>query len=242
MIIFGPATLFQFPLLSLQASIEIDTLPFHPIGGVGQVQQPEIEFLATDKFAITQTGSRVLNGLHVSWMGTDGTFQSGKKTSELFGYAVQPASRGSLYIDVSDDSLSFTGTSTTLSAFTMGAYFWGPARNNVVWFIIVPHEAQFINDLYVDTTKWRLGMFIQHETADFASLAYSDSKADNYFDTFVFPIPNELRSGWIHLAHTYNPNESGGTLRSYVNGNLILTRSGLAWKVYGSEGAYVKLY
>ena len=37
------------------------------------MEQPEIEFLATDKYQITQTGSRILNGLQVAWKGTAGT-------------------------------------------------------------------------------------------------------------------------------------------------------------------------
>ena len=204
------------------------------------MQQPEIEFLATDKFAITQTGSRLLNGLQVSWKGSAGTFQSGKKNSELFGEAVQPAVEGSLYIDVSDDSLSFTGTSTTLGEFTMGAYFWGPARNNLVWFIIVPHQVQFTRDLFSET-HCRLVMFIWPDNAHRASLAYTTNDGERHWGN-MFSIPIELRNGWIHLAHTYNPNESGGTLRSYLNGKLALTRSELAFKVYGSQGAYVKLY
>ena len=206
------------------------------------MQQPEIEFLATDKFAITQTGSRVLKGLQVSWKGTAGTFQSGKKNSELFGEAAQPAIGGSLYIDVSDDSLSFTGRSTLLWAFTMGAYFWGPARNNKVWFIIVPHQAQFTGDLWLDSTKWRLAMFILQDLAEEASLAISNTAGYGDHQRFLFTIPSELRSGWFHVAYTYNPNESGGTIRSYVNGNLAFTRSSRALRVSGSEGAYVKLY
>ena len=178
------------------------------------MQQPEIEFLATDKFAITQTGSRLLNGLQVSWKGSNGTFQSGKKNSELFGNAVQPAAEGSLYIDVSDDSLSFTGTNTTLGAFTMGAYFWGPAKNNIAWFIMVPHQAQFKSDFYFDTEKWRLAMFIQEDTAHRASLAYITNAAAINWANFMFTIRTVLRSGWFHVAHTYNPTESGGTLRS----------------------------
>ena len=53
---------------------------FISLGGSSEMQQPEIEFLATDKFAITQTGSRVLKGLQVSWKVRAGTYQSGKKT------------------------------------------------------------------------------------------------------------------------------------------------------------------
>ena len=184
----------------------------------------------------------MLNGLQVSWKGTDGTFKSGTKNSELFGEAIQPAVDGSLYIDVSDDSLSFTGTSTTLGAFTMGAYFWGPAKNSDVWFIMVQHQTKFTSNLFEDTTKWRLAMFIEPKTAARAALEYTTIAAHCDSRDFLFTIPIELRSGWIHLAHTYNPNESGGTLRSYVNGKLALMRSGLALKVYGSQGAYVKLY
>ena len=78
------------------------------------MEQHEIEFLATDKFQITQTGSRILNGLQVSWKGTAGTYESGQKKSDLFGEAIQTAGSSSLYIDVSDDSLSFTGPSNDL--------------------------------------------------------------------------------------------------------------------------------
>ena len=207
------------------------------------MQQPEIEFLATYKFGITQTGSRLLNDLKVSWKGNgEGTYQSGEKNSDLFGEAVQAAYDGSLYIDVSDDSLSFTGNSTTLEAFTMGAYFWGPAKNNLAWWLIVPHKALFTRELYEDRTKWRLAMFIFQNTAESASLTYITNAGVPDVGNFMFTIPTELRAGWIHLAHSYNQNESGGTLRSYVNGNLVLTRSNRALKVYGSQGAYATLY
>ena len=174
------------------------------------MEQPEIEFIATEKFRITQTGNRLLQGLRASWIKKAGTFQSGKKNSELFGEAVQPAYFGSLYIDVSDDSLSFTGRTTILWAFTMGAYFWGPASNNVAWFIVVPHSANFTCDLLDDGTNWRVAMGLVHETADYASLAFSTSVADVNLGKFEFSIPTELRGGWIHLAFTYNPNESAG--------------------------------
>ena len=107
---------------------------------------------------------------------------------------------------------------------------------------MVPHQASFKDELFGDTKNWRLAMFISHKTAQQASLTYSSNAAVSDWKTFLFSIPIELRSGWIHLAHTYNQNESGGTLRSYVNGNLVLTRASLALKVYGSEGAYVHLY
>ena len=212
------------------------------LGGTGQIQRPEIEFLATNQFEITQTGSRILNGLQISWQGSPGTFNSGEKKSDLFGEVYKGAIFSSLYIDVSDDSLSFTGTSTTLGAFTMGAYFLVSGFNNIALFIMVPHQAQFTSDLFGDTTKWRLAFFLQQFTGDQASLTYSTETAASNYNNFLFTIPSEMRSGFVHLAHTYDPNQSGGTLKSYVNGVLSLTRTSLAMKVYGSQGAYVKFF
>ena len=224
----------------MQSSVDIH-YPSLSLGGTSEIQQPEIEFLATDKFVISQTGSRILNGLQVSWKGPSGTFRSGKKNSDLFGEAVQPAREGSLYIDVSDDSLSFTGRNTKVSAFTMGAYFWGPAANHITWFIMVPHQAEFSSNLYL-YRHWCLAMYLHAIYAFEASLTYFSARAGLNWDNFVFPIPIELQRGWIHLAHAYNPNESGGTLRSYLNGNLALTRSMLNLRVRGSQGAYANTY
>ena len=205
------------------------------------MQQPEIEFLATDKFSITQTGSRVLKGLQFSWKHKNGTFQSGKKNSDLFGEAVQPAYNGSLYIDVSDDSLSFTGWNTMLGPFTLGAYFWGPAKNSATWHIIIHHKEQFSYYSLNGDSQWRLAMYIWPETAQVAVLIYSSYEHSPNWYRIQFTIPVELRGGWFHLAHTYNPTESGGTLRSYLNGNLVLTRSALSLRVRGTQGAYVNL-
>ena len=124
----------------------------------------------------------------------------------------------------------------------MGAYFWGPARNDFTWYIIVPHQEQFKADILSYTRDWRLVMHIERYTADRAGLVYTTAAAKYDREVFLFTIPIELRSGWIHLAHTYNPNESGGTLRSYMNGNVAFMRSNLALRVYGSQGAYVQHY
>ena len=214
------------------------TLHFRQLGGTSQIEQPGIEFLATNKFVITQTGSRILTGLQVSWKGAAGTYESGMKHSDLFGDAIQIAASSSLYIDVSDSSLSFTGTNNNLGAFTMGAYFWRPALNNKVWFLMVPHNAQFTSDLLFDSTKWRLAMFLWQSSAEQGSLTYSTAAGNNDWTTHLFYVPSALRAGWIHLAHTYNPSESGGTLRSYVNGIEALVRTNLGMRVYGSQGAY----
>ena len=106
---------------------------------------------------------------------------------------------------------------------------------------MVPHNAQFTGDLYGNTTLWRLAMFLQQNTAERASLTYRGETGISYFDTYLFPIPSELRAGWIHLAHTYSPNLQGGTLRSYLNGILALEMKQLGMRVYGAQGAYVKI-
>ena len=202
------------------------------------MEQPEIEFLATDKFQITQTGSRILTGLQVTWKGAIGTYHSGKKNSEILGEAFQAGAGGALYIDVSDDSLSFTGNSNDLGAFTMGMYFWGPAWNYVALWLMVQHQEVFAGDLLFETTKWRLAMFLWQTSAHQGSLTYSTEAGAYDFTTFLFDVPAELRTGWIHLAYTYDPNQAGGTLRSYVNGKQVLARTSLAMRVYGTQGAY----
>ena len=84
-------------------------------------------------------------------------------------------------------------------------------------------------------------MYIEAQELGMTSLTTSGEYFSYSNGPFRSEIPAELRSGWIHVAHTYNPTESGGTLRSYVNGKLTLMSSNLALRGYGSEGAYVKL-
>ncbi len=193
----------------------------------------------SEKFQFIPTGKRQLTGLQATWKGSNGSFQSGQVQSQLFGQALQVPTGSSLYFDVTDDSLSFTGTSSVVSSFTMGAFFWGPNLNNKVWFLIVPHNAAFTSDLYQDFMNWRLALFLYQDTAHEASLAFTN-EAGNAADylTLIFAVPTELRNGWIHLAISYNQSEQGGTVRGYLNGIKYYERNNSALIAYGNNGAY----
>ena len=214
-------------------------------GDVGAIadklQQPEIEFLATNKFGLMPTGSRILNGLSVTTKGANPyTLQSGKSLSPLFGEALQVGLASGVYFDVADDSLSFSGSNSNVGPFTMGAYAWGPAANNKFWLLIVPHSVTISGDLWYNSNKWRLGIFLSATTAESFSMAYTsaDGTTSNYFPD-IKTVPAELRAGWIHVAYTYDPTNVGGTLKGYLNGVPTYTRNNYVMTAYGPNGAYV---
>ena len=102
------------------------------------MSRPDIEFLVTDKFKTIPTGARILTGLSATPYGEEPNYNSGYTNSDIFGQALEIPTGATLYFDVEDDSLSFTGTSNAVTAFTMGArteqyslIFSGGSRNQL---------------------------------------------------------------------------------------------------------------
>ncbi len=193
----------------------------------------------TDKFQYIHTGKRTLSGLTVNSYGGTGTFNSNKVNSALFGQALSVPAASTVYFDVSDDSLSFTGNTTQVAAFTMGAFSWGPGATNIPWFVVVPHSATFSGDFFGSYSKWRLAMYLIQNTAEAAVLCFTNTAgtiAD--YGTHGISVPTAVRSGWVHLAFTYDPNVKGGNLKGFINGALILNKTNVVLSVFGAAGAY----
>ena len=215
------------------------------IGNNGEkLQQPEIELLVTNKFGFTPTGSRTLTGLTKELFGPNGyTLKSGLTLSPLFGEAVKIGTASGVHLDVTDDSLSFTGDSTSVGPFTMGIYVWGPfPYNDFSWFLIVPHSLTTSGDFYWDFQQWRLAILYYGDGVYWGAIARTATTGDGAdYTTHQINVPDEQRSGWIHEAFTYDPSAAGGTLKGYANGVLAYTKTNYAFTAYGS-GAYVSQY
>ena len=169
-------------------------------------------------------------------------FDAKQLPSRLFGQgALQTTRGGAVYLDVADDSLGFTGSTNKVGPFTMGAFAWGPANNNKFWFLIVKHNEKFSawEDIWGKSNKWRLALFLSQGTADSFSLPFTNPEGTNGdYWTYLDQIPKELRSGWVHIAFTYDPDLDGGTLKGYLNGNKTSERHQVALTAYGSDGSY----
>ena len=208
--------------------------------------QPEIEFLATDKFGFVQTGSRTLLNLSATSMGNGHTFQSNRTKSTLFGQALKTQQYGCVYLDVADDSLSFTGNNNTVTAFTVGAYLWGEGAavlNDMTWTAIVPHGFSAAGDMYPQFTLWRMSLYCVSQN-DFAYILTTNpaGTGTNIVSGNNLITGDVLKSGWFHLAFTYDPLENGGTIRAYYNGQLNVTRSNSKIYAFGANGACVAFY
>ena len=188
-----------------------------------------------------QTGSRKLLNLTVQTKGSQGpNFTNGFQVSQLFGQALQVPAYCALYVDVDDESLRFTGNSSVVGPFTMGAFIWGQSNHNVFWWLINDHKANFVGDIYYSYTFWRLGLLL--DAAYYMSLSYTKADASAAdWTSFGASVPTNLRTGWIHLAFTYDPAEVGGTLRGFINGVQYFFQANLTLLAYGPTGACVHL-
>ena len=116
------------------------------------MERPIIEFLATDKFCNIQTGSRELPGLVVNFYGDPvPTLQSGRVLSSLFGQALKNYDSGWVYLDLPGGELSFLGSTSTLSSFTVGLYLYMPESfSQDIPTAIVPHS---MGDIELNTVE-----------------------------------------------------------------------------------------
>lgn len=204
--------------------------------------RPDIEFLVTDRYGTIHTGGRTLSGFSATSLGSSYTFNTNKVNSALFGQALEVKELGSLYFDVTDDSLSFTGNSTILSSFAFGAYMWAPAANNIAWFTVIEHGKWHDSDLFFQTpAQLQISIFLQQRTASHYALMYAKSDGSEVDQNeHKVTLSEEYRSGWVHIAYVYDKNLNGGTLKGYVQGKINYTLSNYIFTAYsnGETGAY----
>ncbi len=202
-----------------------------------ELEQPAIEFIATDVFGIVQTGKRNLSGLTATSYGPSvSTFQSGYTNVALFGQGLKTGPNGTLFIDVADDSLSFTGSSNNLTAFTMGAFYNYDVQTTFGWFVLRDHGTNISAYQVANTSLWRVAMLFWK--ADYIIwLAYT-TPSDSWGYAGYSYLPTSLRTGWVHNVYSYDPAVAGGTVKYYLNGELVYNQTNLVLSVGGTLGGY----
>ena len=118
----------------------------------------------------------------------------------------------SIILDVADESLSVGGW-LYVEEFTIGTYIWMPDKDFYfdIWYLLTDHGQQ-VN--YLDKFKFMLSAERRKPTTEI-KLGYKNYLNSNNWGTLNTQVQEW---GWIHVAYTYDPNEDGGKLRVYING------------------------
>ena len=157
--------------------------------------QPEIELLATDLFQFTQTGSRSMSPLTVKFQGSPvPSYQPSYVNSELFGAPIKTGGGGWIYIDAPGNELSFTGSSTTLTSFTLGVYYYMGSAGSVTWSIITQHNLA-TGDYW--TAYGRITVHVPDTVNIQLSHMTSSAAVVNG------PTVPSIKTGWVHWTFAY---------------------------------------
>ncbi len=198
------------------------------------LEQPEIEFLTTDKFGIVQTGKRPIPGMMVDFRGSQiPTFQSNKVNSVLFGQALTSQGPNYVYIDAPGTSLQFTGNMAALDSFTVGTFVYLPQTLNIYFAEIVihgysgeqPDNYYFRLMPHVSSSDGLIKMFSQNPTGD-----------PGYTQMNGAYVPAEKLTGWVHLAFSFDA--SSRLLKTYFDGQQVQSQTLSTWLSSGTGGAY----
>ena len=189
-----------------------------------KVEQPDIEFMATSLLGTVQTGKVKLKNL--VWKAVVGktdveiSYTPVVGGSPFIGDSLASPKGGVVYIDVDDESLSVGGWLTT-EAFTIGSQVWVEPGFYYTWTMATVHNAAYDwENVFLQDSKWKFAIFVQfYSTPYFISLAFVKCCYTAYLERFKTTLSDKYRSAWVHVAYTYAPNENGGTLRVYINGN-----------------------
>ena len=218
-------------------SIVISTEPFVISGGGIEthqtLEQPDLEFLLSEVFGVVQTGKRYLAGLSVKFKGSPGpTFKSNRSHSTLFGQGLFTARPGHLYLDIAGNGLNVGGTTTTVTSFTFGAFVYVPQTNDQYMAILAVHNY----DSPTGTDDWSYRYRIQPAikgTLDATNL-WSIWTVGTGADLSEVAIALEKRSGWLHVAFTFDVNT--GIMSTFYDGSLVATQNKLGWVAFGTSG------
>ena len=204
---------------------------------VSKLEQPLLEFLATDKFGIIQTGKRELIGLKVSFRGNpQPKLKSNEVFRPLFGQALKTQSPGFVYIDAEGNGLQFTGSTYKMESFTVGFYVHVSKEktDNIIWSEVVIHGFYFPYGDY-DNYLFRL---MPHAEGTAVSLVYNG--VGTWGNVLKVSIPEQQQKNWLHVTFTYNSNTR--IVKGYLDGIFQQGASVPNWQANGEEGAYVYLY
>ena len=157
------------------------------------------------------------------------TFQSGFSLSPLFGQALKIKAPGFVYIDAPADELSFTDSTATLTSFTIGTYFYIPETTDEGLLVVTQHGLGDIDISAVSITYVRM---IIKPIPSGIQFYQTDSVGSSWLGVGS-PV---ACSGWAHYAETYD--QSTGTVRYYMNGNLAQTVAITSSQSCCSTGAY----
>ncbi len=178
------------------------------------VQQPEIEFLATDVFGLIQTGSKKIANLTSTYLGPMVlSFYSNEMLSPLFGTSIQASQAGCILFTSAGNELALTGNQNTSEPFTMGAYFHLPTTySDCAWTLVVKNASQLPNNfaslLAVGEINKAKRLCIRVTSSYFAVKYFINN---NPYEAIRV---NHAHSGWTHVAVTFN----GRYIGIYLNG------------------------
>ena len=194
------------------------------------LEQPTIEFLATDVFGIVQTGSRPMPGLVAHYYGSpQPTFQSNFQLSPLFGQALLEDGNGWVYLDMPGDELSFSGSDTTITSFTMGCYVLVSETFGDILTVIVPHE--FGDSEISSHSNYRFYIYVD-PSSKVATLLQSNSIGTQ--NSWANCVVSSMQ-GWLHIAFVYD--QSTSILKTYMDGKLACSAT-MQTQSCCSNGAY----
>ena len=197
------------------------------------LEQPQIEFLMTDKFGIAHTGKRTIPGLTVDFRGTQKpTFQSNRTLSTFFGQALYALMPNYVYIDAPGEELQFTGNSTVVTSFTLGTYIYYPSTDNIYVTDVVIH--QYAGQL-TDWNYYRLMPHAENGQSGVQMLS-TNVGGSSYTLCNLRILSAQEKSGWVHVTYTFDENSKN--LKTYVDGILRGNQSFTGMSGNGNLGAY----
>lgn len=168
--------------------------------------------------------------MRVEYRGTQYmTYQSNTMRSLLFGQALYLKSPDYVHIDADGTGLQFSGSSTSVTSFTIGMYIFAPKTENIVWSEAIMHS---YNDPVEEAAYFRL---MPHFYKTVSQMVYTNPNPTFIYGTHV-PIPASKQSGWIHITYTYEV--STGAVSTYLDGQYDAQEIWNLWNAQGSNGAY----
>ncbi len=154
------------------------------------------------------------------------------------GQALKITQPGWTYLDVSDDSLSFTGNTNNLESFTVGFYVKGVSLHNFVWAEIIPHNfnpsTDYAGFLSTHRFAYRLTAISAFE------LDYNNGACNAVNRVYNPKVPTELQGQWQHVAYSFDKVNS--EFKSYLNGFEAHREILASSQTCGTAGAFAILY
>lgn len=190
------------------------------------LESPAIEILATNLFGIVHTGRRLIPNLQVTTFGTPNL--NSYEHSKLFGKSIYGTSKNWVLVDSPGDELSFTGNTSTLTSFTMGAFIQTQYSGGNIWNVITIHS---MPETGIESGGFRVTLY---ESGGYLGFREYYISSGNILKELI-KTPTYLH-GWHHVAVVYNA--ASRHLYLYRNGAFILNTT-LNTEACCSNGGYL---